>query len=132
MLAGVTFENIMAVWPRVAPMLQRALDKSQHDMDIEDVFSSLRLRDMQLWVWVVDKEIKAAAVTQIINHPQRTICTIPLIGGSCMRDWLKVEDTIAAWAKEKGCTQLEGYARPGWLRVLKNWKAVWTTMRRDL
>lgn len=132
MLAGVLSSDVDNAWGEVAPMLQRALDKSQHDYDLDYVYNSIVCRDMQLWVWIEAGKIEAAAVTQIIDHPLKRICAMPLIGGRFMRHWLGSEDQFIAWAKAQGCTQIEGYCRDGWIRILKNWKKAWTTMRRDI
>lgn len=132
MLRGIKHDEAFIYWWIVGPMLQKAIDKSQHDMELQDVFEAIVSRDMQLWTWVTADGIQAACVTQIITTPRKKICSMPLIGGSHMRDFLKVEESIVEWAREQGCVQLEGYCRDGWMRVLKNWKKVWTTMRRDI
>ncbi len=79
-----------------------------------------------------EKKIEACCTTKIITYPRSRICAMPLIAGTKMKNWLSSEETIVAWAKERNCTQIEGYARDGWLRVLKHWSKVWTTIRRDI
>jgi hypothetical protein len=115
-------------------MLQKAVDKTQKDFLLEDILGFLIAQDMQLWVWVEDNDIVACCITQIINYPRRSVCTLPYIAGSGMRRFLQCEDQIIAWAKERGCTQLEGFDRGGWLRVLKlkNWFRAWTVIRKDI
>lgn len=132
MLTGVLANDIGLYWPEVAPLLQKAIDKSQNDYSIHDIRSLLEARDMQLWIWLVDSKVAACLVTVIANYPHRRVCQMPFIAGRFMKDWLKMETVIAQWAKERGCSQLEGFCRPGWTRVLKNWSIVWTTMRRDI
>lgn len=132
MLHGIPHDQIDNVWGKVAPILQRAVDKSQHDYAIQDIYAALKQRDMQLWVWVENDAIEACCITQIISYPRRRICQMPFIAGNKMKNWLSTEETIVAWAKERGCSQFEGFARDGWLRVLKNWSKVWNTIRRDI
>lgn len=133
MLVGILHDEVDDVWAIVAPLLQKAIDVSEQDFDIDDVYWDIVERNMQLWVWA-DKndDIVAACVTQLINKPRKRICSIPLIGGKDMKSWILCEPAIIEWAKVNGCVQLEGYCRDGWFRILRNWRKVWTTMRRDI
>lgn len=132
MIFGIQKHEVDLVWPKVAPILQRAIDRSQKDYELQDIYGLVSTQAMQLWIWYVDGEIEACCVTQIQNYPRRRVCQMPFIAGGKMRDWLSMEAFICEWAKSKGCSQLEGFARDGWLRVLKNWRKVWTTIRRDI
>lgn len=132
MLFGIQPEEIDHVWPLVVPLLQRAVERSQNDYALADILGLLRSKAFQLWVWDAGSGIEACAITTITNYPRRRICQIPFLAGSKMRDWLTVEAVLREWARDKGCSQLEGYCRDGWLRVLKNWRKVWSTMRSDI
>lgn len=134
MLRGVRADRVDALWPTVGPMIQRAIDKSEGDYDLDDVLYHLTERDMQLWVWYTDTVITACAVTQIINYPQRSVCQVPFLSGVDYKIWIKANEEIGLWAVTQGCQQLEGFCRPGWLKILAhfNWRAVWTTTRKDL
>ena len=132
MLIGLPAQELPQHWSVVAPMLQRALSKSQGDLRLEDLYTKIFERDMQLWGWLIEGEITACCVTQVLTFPGNKICSIPFIAGCGMKDWIHVEPQLVAWAKEQGCNQLEGYCRPGWVRMLRHWKQVWITMRRDI
>lgn len=132
MLYGVPWYDIEIAWPQVEGFLQKAVDQSPGDRSVLDYKKEIEDAKAQLWVWIVDGNIRAACVTRIVEYPNRKVCAMPLIGGDSMKDWLLVEPQLIEWAKEQGCSQLEGYCRDGWLRVLKNWRKVWTTMRRDI
>jgi hypothetical protein len=125
---------VSKVWGSVAPILQRAIDKSQKDFLAEDILQRLLDQHMQLWVWIENGEIVACCITQIANYPQRKVCQLPFIAGKAMRHWLSCEPIFIQWAKANGCNQLEGFCRDGWLRVLNpmSWFKVWTTMRKDI
>jgi len=132
MLYYVKIEDLGKVWPLAAPLLQKAIDRSQHDCELEDYLEEAQLGVCQLFVWIKEETVTAACILRVSNRPRKRVCEMPLIAGTDMENWLLVEDKIVEWAKAQGCTQLEGYCRDGWLRVLKNWNKVWTTMRRDL
>lgn len=132
MLVGILSQDIDKVWLTVVPIVKRAIDKSQHDYTIENVYDAIKNRDMQLWVWYGEDKIEACLVSAIATFPNRRVCQLLFIAGIGLRDWLSSESIITEWARANGCSQLEGYARDGWLRVLKSWRKVWTTIRRDI
>ena len=132
MLLSIPQYCVPTVWESVAPLLQKAVDKGQHDYSLEDIKSCLLNRDMQLWVWVEENKIIACCITSVVIYPQRKICQLPYIAGAGLKQWLQHEDTIITWAKAQGCTKLEGFDRGGWLRVLKTWYKVWVTIRKDI
>lgn len=132
MLFYVGIMQISKVWPIVEPMLAIAAERSDGDFTTDVVYQNLIFGHMQLFVWQVNEKISAACVTEIYSRRCKKVCSMPLIGGTDMKFWLKAEDELVKYAKEQGCSQLEGYCRDGWLRVLKNWKKVWVTMRRDI
>lgn len=135
MLAGIQHYDIERYWPHVAPLLQKALDKGQGDYSLEDIKDRLTARKYQLWVWHVDNKIITAAVTCIAELPQTNICCLLLIGGKGLKLWKDDgAKIIEAWARDKGCSALEGYDTRSWLRILMQhgWKKVWVTIRKEL
>lgn len=134
MLQAISWQAVPNVWSVVSPMLQRAINKSQKDYSLEDILYHLGQRNMQLWVWLEKDQIEACCISQIIEYPQRKVCQLPFVAGRMMRRWIACEDEISKWAKSQGCTQLEGFCRDGWLRVLspRNWFKVWITMRKEI
>lgn len=134
MLQGVHASQLEGIWNIVTPMIEAAIEKSQKDFWLEDVLVRLINRDMQLWVWYEEGAIVACCITQLVNYPRSRVCQMPFIGGKAMRKWLTkdVENIVVAWARERGCSQLEGFCRDGWLRLLPHWRKVWTTMRRSV
>lgn len=132
MLVTIPSFCVPNVWASVAPILQKAVDKSQEDYTLEDIQNCLLNRSMQLWVWVVEEKIIACCVTMVVCYPQRKVCQLPYIAGVGLKQWLACEDAVIKWAKDNGCTKLEGFDRGGWLRVLKGWYKVWITIRKDI
>lgn len=132
MLYHVSRNDIAKAWGGVCDLLEPACERSDGDWKIDDVYHELMNDGLQLFVWQPKNKVIAACVTKIYSNRNHKICAMPLIGGIAMNDWLQVEDQLVKFAKEQGCDQLEGYCRDGWLRVLKNWRKVWTTMRRNI
>ena len=119
-------EDIDALWPTVAPLIQRGLDEGS-DYTIHDILSGLTNSEMQLWTAQKDG-IRAALVTALHDD----YCLLAVVGGEdvhAWKDWLKV---LEVWAKEKGARELRIYGRRGWLRVLPGFEVRTTEMVKVL
>ena len=132
-LIPVPVGEIDGFWKAAEKHLRPAVEGfSDGCWQIEDVYTFLKSRDMQLWTAFDDREMVAAAVTQIICYPRKKLCAVHFVGGIGRNNWLQFQEVIGAWAKAQGCAAMETSARKGWLRVLTNWRPVWTQLRRDL
>ena len=132
MLVGIPHDQVDKCWSIVSPILQRGIARNNGDYELSDVYHGLMRRDMQLWAWITDNNIRAACITQILHMHHKRVCLMLLVAGTGLKDFAKTQDIIADWARGQGCSQMECNGRDGWLRVLKNWKKVWTTIRRDI
>jgi hypothetical protein len=119
-LYGVPSTDIDVVWGEVVPYLEKTLARADGKFSIDDIYSAIEKRDMQLWV-IFDKYLISFIITQIIFYPQYKILTIPYVGGVKMPKWVHFYEQIAAFGKANGCKFAEGYARDGWLKVLKRY-----------
>jgi hypothetical protein len=132
-LVPVPAHDVPLIWPAAVAELRKAIRFADGVMTEATVYEALLSRDMQLWTAWDDDGLEAAAVTQIVCYPGKKVAAIPLIGGRRRNDWLCFQPVFEAWARQNGCDALEGYARPGWLRVLSDdWRHCWTVIRKDL
>lgn len=133
MLVGIPSERLPGLWILCAPLIDKAIQRTDCDFDIDDIYQKALTKDCQVWAWIDGGKITACFVTTLLIHPKRKICSVPLIGGAGLSVWRNgVDEVLGKWAKEQGCEYLEGYARKGWLRVLKDWSTISTTIRRKL
>lgn len=130
-LYGVPAESVDLFWPEIAPLLQKALDRSDGRYAIEDIRQFIDSGDMHLWA-VADTAIRAAIVTQTVIYPRRKVGLILLLGGCGMRHWLHLIEEMEACFKREGCACLELYGRPGWQKVLKDYKTPSVALRKEL
>lgn len=116
--------------------MQSVMDRRSWDgnLALTDVLEQLLNGGYQLWYSERDDEIEAMLITQILQHPRKKILALPFIAGVNRDNWLPFKDTICRFARSNGCVELEGYFRPGWLRVLKGtgWDFNWTHGRMKL
>lgn len=128
----VPTDKILAVMPDVAPMLQPAIDLSDGRWDLWSVVAMLLNGQGSLWISVSDGKPEAAMIARVLDYPKMRVLSLPFLGGTAMRNWMQFEPQIAAWGKSLGCVEMEGYARTGFKRVLKDWLFGWSFIRKPL
>ena len=125
---AVPREAIDIVWGDVSSLLNKAILTSGGKYHIDDIYENLTKGYYNLWLIVDDKDgekVIAALTTRIIWYPNRKAMAMDWIGGKRMMEWLpKAMDILTDFAKDCGCSHLEGYGRKAWSKELKkyNWK----------
>ena len=104
---------------------------------VEDLREMMREGTLALWVMLDTETAKPVAVstTRLIQYPRTRAMAIDYIGGKRMREWLPQLSTLMdKYAKDHGCTHIEGGGRKGWMKALapfgyKPWQPIY---RKDL
>lgn len=97
-------------------LLTPAINRSRQ-MTWPDVYDAILSEKVQLWTGE-----KSAMVTYIYDVPDgKSLCWL-LAGGELEEITKGLMPIIEEWAKLEGCTQAEIIGRPGWERVLKDYK----------
>lgn len=130
-LEGVAPEAVLAVWPKIGPMLADAINRDTGAFGLQDVFHRVINKHMQLWVYL-NNGVKACCITQIENRSSGRVCVVYYAAGGYMNEWKHFDEGLGNWAKSHGCVALEALGRPGWERVLKGWNKVAIVMRKEL
>ena len=129
-MSGVLDAQIWAVWHVVSPMLIPALGEGETP---EQVLADLLARKAQLWIASGERGIYAACVTELVQRGERFYCNIWLTGGNGVNNWVHFLDTVEEWAKDQGCSaMLIDRARPGWKRLLKDYRTQTLTLTKEL
>lgn len=130
---GVMSTHIDVIWEDVFEYLEKAILHSDGKYKIEDIYTSLKERDMQLWVAFDNDGVCAICVTQLIKYPQKKVMYMLFIAGREAINWLHLTDDLAQFARDHGCESIEGYGRPGWEKILpEGFKKIHTIYRMDL
>lgn len=130
---GVLSDLIPMVWPEVSDLLQPAVDKADGKVDIDEVYSNLCNRDMQLWITRTKKgSILTACVTRIMagkSWKRLEGCFYASNGGDA--DLAMVSDLLFAFAKSHACEAIEIIGRKGFEKKLKKFgfEPIYTTLR---
>lgn len=123
LVTGVTSDLFPDAWPFVKDHLYRGLEHSYGELGLDDIYDAIKDRRMQLWIAVErgTDDIVASMVTEIVQYPKIKVARLVVVGGTHLEDWCPFMNSIMDWAKSKGCTRVEGWARDGWVKVLKEY-----------
>lgn len=124
------------VWPRVEPILSRALVHSNDRIDRKSQFDSLINGTDHLWVITKGDEIVATVILQIATYPTGIKMLLCLFcAGKDFALWGDdLHEKLVSFAAENNCTGMELTGRKGWTRLLRqwNWKTEYTVFRKDI
>ena len=108
-----------SVWPHVAPLLQRAIERAGLSA-FRDVELDILQGDALIWIaW--SGRIEAAASTSLQTSDAGLVCLITACGGADRRRWLPLLAEIEDYAKAEGCKSVRIIGRRGWQRALNGY-----------
>jgi hypothetical protein len=131
---GVFADDVLSVWDRIAPLLEKAIHYSDGKYNLEKIKEGVLARILQVWVAERTNTITTCMVTEIKNYPTDTRLTVVFYAGESVKEYMHFKEVLYQWAREHGCSSVELYGRPGWERVLKedNFEKIHTVLRRKL
>ena len=114
----VPIEFIQHVWPKVEPMLDRAMKHSAGEYN-NDQLKVMLVNGLQTLLVAQDgDEIVGATTIAFENYPNDRIAFVTSIGGYMIANqdcWKQFE----AWCKSMGCTKVRGFAFESVARLWK-------------
>jgi hypothetical protein len=130
---GVSPANIVALWPQVAPILERVVSV-ETGYGLDHVLTELQLQKWQLWII---GEFRGVVVTAIQPRPAERVLWVQYMAGEGMADWLDdwavVQDE---YARLNECTAIEFQSsRAAWEKIGKRYpeyKTTYAIYRRTL
>lgn len=127
--------DVSTYWPEVAPMIQLALNETDGEWSLGDVYESLIDESRALWLVLRGGKIIAAVTSRIDEYKSGLrVGVIDMAGGEGFKDWSMFTDYISPFYKQMGCAKLEIAGRLGWSRLHtdKGFKIRYYVMRKDL
>lgn len=130
-------DKIKEVEQFVTDSIDKALKFSGNHYNLNDVLKQLYEDKAQLWILWNDKrktKYQGCIVSKILQRPNTKSLNLFIVTGKDRKLWQDKITTIEDFAKEKGCSHLETYARPGWSRILKkhNYKTTHYLLEKKL
>lgn len=116
---GIPADEINALWPRIEPLVARAL-KYSPDYTLEEVNRSLRAQWRQLFAtW---PEMDTICITAIEKRPACKVLVIWWKAGKLHEDWRDFLKATEGWGRFMGCRMIEFRGRKGWERLLPDYE----------
>jgi len=134
-LTAVPVEQVPKIWTIAGPMLGKAAETTGPRFSEMDIFDHIMDGALALWVVIIDDTIVAALTTRIVAYNKCKALSIDWVGGSRMREWFdQTLDTMEKYARESGCSRLEGYGRKAWGRTLakRGWEPDYIAYKMEL
>lgn len=124
-------DSVRKIWSGVFHMIDAGFAAFDVPMPT-DILEQLEGKTRQLWVAVADGKIKAAMLTQIFEMRSGKICKALECGGEDLYSWLPLRTGIEEFAKREGCVRVIVEGRPGWSRLLPDYKMIGVTLEKRI
>lgn len=117
----VTTETI---WSDMEPLLSR-FAAATGEASPDQIRNGVAQEMLQLWGLQDAERVRAVTITELSDTPRGLLCTIRIAASD---DSVpppiqeRMLDTIANWAREKGCVALRIVGRKGWLKRFPQFK----------
>lgn len=112
---------VSVVWPLIKDYLNSALAQSGFDnrYNIDNLFDDIQSNNYLCWVVTEKNVIKAAAITEIVDHPHGKSVYVFLVGGVEFDLWGdEMQKEFVDYAKCLGARWIDALVRPGFGKVL--------------
>jgi len=130
-VACVDPAEVHRIWPLASDLIRRAMTRmklSEFALVERDVLAGKAL----LWLGVADRNVVAAAVTQLELVDGEKYCTIVAYGGEGFDDWGDAIERLETFGKAEGCKAMRIYGREGWARVLPQYRRHAVILQKEL
>jgi len=120
-IRAIPAKKILEIWPAVSSMLYPAVERSHGRWTMPSLLSVLKDGSQQLWIIYEENEpIKGVATTEILSYPNTKMLAIQWLGGKDLDTWgFSFLEIIEDFAKAAGCSGIEGIARKGFWKWMK-------------
>lgn len=109
------------------------------DIPFEDellLLGKLATGDMQLWIACLEEgsnvRILAAVLTRLAKMRSGLHAQVVAAGGVEVKRWIGCMSTIEEWAKREGAIKVTVQGRPGWAKLLRNYRRSQVVLELDL
>lgn len=109
------------VWPFIKEYVEKSTAYSGERTEAEDVRRDVENGSVFLWVSYDENYDTCGFVTgQFIEYPGMKVLALQFTGGKKLKSWASdMWNTLEYFARENGCSKIEGAGRIGWLRFMK-------------
>jgi hypothetical protein len=117
----VPADHAANVWPTVGALLEPAVAVTNGRYTVDDVFLGVLVGHLVLWIaFDDDNQIIGCEITKVVDYPSRQVLCSLFTAGDGMREWREpMMALLIRYARDVGCTAIEGQGRPGWIKLME-------------
>lgn len=120
-------------WENLLPLFEEACSWSGGESTPESVVKEMFDGNFQLWAFMHgDKPVSILVICISRFGSGKRKLEIVLASGSGLKDWLKFEHHMIAFARSMGCSELRMIGREGLQRMLPDWKRTAIVLERSV
>jgi hypothetical protein len=117
----VPLEYASTAWNQARHWLEPAVEIANGRWTMEHLCAAVMMGNTQLWIAFDDEKVWGAVTTEVTRYPARTMLSMHFLGGESFEDWYgDMLDNLTRYAKDAGCDGIEGIARFGFWKWLKD------------
>lgn len=126
--------NIEGVWGAVERFIGLACEAGFEKYSPGDFLKTLLEEKAQLWLGISEGRIEAAAITDVIQFPNKKYARVTIGMGERPDDLESFITAFEAWAKSIGCDGVQSDMRPGFASQFakQGWKKSHILMEKSL
>lgn len=102
------------------------------DWTTDEVFEAIKDQEAQVWGVVYRQEILGIWITRIQNTSKAKYGLIWILAGRDVPMGLELFKQCEDWLREMGCKYIEMQGRPGWKRIMPEYKQKYVVLRKPL
>jgi hypothetical protein len=120
-ITQIPTDYINLVWPVIKDFVEKSTAYSGERTEADDVKTDCLNGSAMLWVAHDDDHETHGFVTgQFINYPGMKVLALQFTGGRRLKSWASdMWNSLESFARDNGCSKIEGAGRIGWLRFMK-------------
>jgi len=130
-LWGVPRDKVNEAWPLVSDYIKAALDRGGRHTEAE-IRKDIESGTGQLWMAWDEDGVHGVCITYVLEHPRAKVCRIWLCTGKDRAKWQYHLETIENWAKSVDCTMIDAVVRPGWEKIMVDYKKTHVVLEREI
>ena len=127
-LVGIPKDKVELSWNKVEQSVTEALIRSGGYANSNHFKEWCTEGKCQLWIlWdteepIVEKKYYGVVITEVIQRPLQKCFYIRIMTGHHREKWQHLIKELEKFAYENDCDKMELIARPGWEKVLRNFR----------
>lgn len=135
-LRYVPKDQILDLWPTIGPLLNRPSERTPGLRNANDILDDALDGFALLWVVHPESEpgrIVMAMETKELQTSVGPICELISLGGDGMPDWFDtILEQLETMAKDAGMARIRAVGRPGWKRLMADYRTVGVMLEKRL